>query len=296
MATPIPCLIAQMYIDTSMDLVTVANNGNTGTASLSTSRWYYYVSNRTTASNGQSFLTALDNALTAAAAAATPSAITGGFACVLTSDYKLRITHVNANDTTITLESSTLATRLGFTSASISAPSNLGTCTATASYISRFFWSPDMPVSATGPEWFDPAISYGIPSSAGSAQRSSDMTAAYTDNGTQYDAEYTFNGVEYYYKIRAQSGYTNQDLEGFWEVSLKKGRRVLWWRDRDNTVGQSGAPSEGSATPYNYIEYQPQPLLREKPPFKATAPPRLTHWDVSFPLWVTENGESPMSD
>jgi hypothetical protein len=125
------------------------------------------------------------------------------------------------------------------------------------------------------------------------------MTAAYVSNGIQYDAEYMFNGVQYYYKIRPQSGHTNEDLETWWAAGPRLGRRILMWRDRSNTTGSS-APSEGSASPYNYIEYNPQPDMRGA--FDRVAVPmagagiKLNFWDVNFKFWVTENGETPLTD
>lgn len=152
-----------------------------------------------------------------------------------------------------------------------------------------------MPISMTGPQQFDPALNYGVPSSAGNVQRAPDMTAAAVSNGIQWAAEYRFNGVTPYSLIRLSPPHYNDDLETFWRQSLALGRRVLMWRDRLNLVG-SNAPSEGTASPYNYVEYFPAPELREKLPGTPMVPYVLTHWDVALPFLVTENGETPLTD
>jgi len=186
----------------------------------------------------------------------------------------------------------TTAAALGFSSASFAVAS--GT-TVTATYLSYWWWSPNMPVSMTGPIMFDPAVNYGIPTSAGAAQRSSDQTAAYVTNGTQYEAEYMFNAVEGYYRIRPQSGFTNSDFETWWKNGPRLGRRMLMWRSRDSATG-SNAPSEGSASPYNYVEYNPQPGLKAAPVVEPVSEANLIYWNVKLPLWVTENGETPLTD
>lgn len=280
MATPIPALVSQVIIDSNTDGIQVTS----GTAqTLAQTRYYYFVSNRTTASNGQSLLKAIKDALDTSLAGTV-------WTVKLSAGYKVQLSHDNGASRTVTFDTN-LATYLGFSSASFAVAS---ATTVTATNYSLWWWTPDSIINATGPVPFDPTVSYGVPRSAGNAQWSSDQTAAYTDNGVQYEAEYIFNGVMYYYKIRPQSGYTYYDLETWWSNGPRKGRRCLMWRDRDNAVG-SNAPGAGGATPYNYIEYQPNATLRSRFPAAPTAPPNLFLHDVKLGFWVTENGETALS-
>ena len=283
MATPIPAFVSQ-YLPSSTDTLQVTSGS---LRQLTQTYWYFLVSNRTAASNAQSLLKAVKDNLDLSLGGTTWT-VTLGLSSGL---YKVQISHNNGSSRTITWGAA-LQAALGFSSST----SVVATATTvTATYPSPYWWTPDQVISMTGPTLFDPAINYGIPSSAGAAQRSSDMTAAYVSNQVQHEAEYTFNGVQYYYRIRPQSGHTNEDLETWWNHGPQLGRRLLLWRDRSNTTG-SNAPSEGSATPWNYIEYNPQPDLRSTFPAVPTAPPKLTFWDVTLKLWVTENGETPYSD
>ena len=283
MATPIPTFVSQ-YLPTSTDTLQVT----TGTLqTLAATRWYYLVSNRASASNGQSLLKAVKDLLDASLAGTTWTVTinTSG------SLFKVKISHNNGSSRTITWGAA-LQAALGFASNTTVVAT---ATTVTADYPSPYWWSPDQTISLTGPTLYDPALNFGVPRSAGAAQQSSDGTAAYVSNGILYDAEYTFNGVQYYYKIRPQSGHTNEDIETWWSRGPVLGRRMLMWRDRTNALG-SNAPSEGSASPWNYIEYNPQPDLRRTFPAQPTAPPKLTFWDVTLKLWTTENGESPLGD
>ena len=283
MATPIPAFVSQ-YMPSSTDTLQVT----TGTLqTLASTRWYYLVSNRSATSNGQSLLRAVSTALNTSLVGTTWTVVINASAGV----YKLQLSHNNGSSRTITWGAALQAT-LGFASSTTVVAS---ATTVTADYPSPLWWTPDQVISLTGPVLFDPAINYGVPSSAGAAQRSSDMTAAYVSNGVQLDAEYIFNGVQYYYKIRPQVGHTNEDLETWWRTGPAVGRRMLMWRDRLNALGNN-SPSEGTATPWNYIEYNPQPDLRATFPAVPMAPPKLTFWDVTLKLWVTENGETPLTD
>ncbi|HYF26783.1 MAG TPA: hypothetical protein VD931_13665 [Baekduia sp.] len=283
MATDIPLFVSQIFADSTFT-VTVDN-----AQSLATTRWYYYVSNRSTGSttsNGQSLLTALEEALR--------SATTGGPVWTLrlsSTNYRLQISHAHASSQSITF-GGTLGTALGFASSPVVVAAST---TVTADYPSIWQWSPGMPISGTGPQPWDPAVSYGVPHAVGNAQRAPDQTAAYVSNGVLYDAEIMFNGVENYYTIRPQSGHTNKDLETWWTNGPRKGRRVLMWRDRADATG-SDAPSEGSATPYNYVQYYPAPELQMNFPAVPTAPPNLYYHDVKLSLWLTEDGETPLTD
>lgn len=279
----IPALVSQ-YLPSSTDTLQVTS----GTLqTLASTRWYYLVSNRTATSNGQSLLKAVKDLLDASLAG-TAWTVTLGVSGGL---YKVQISHNNGSSRTITWGAA-LQAALGF-SASTSVVATA--TTVTASFPSPYWWTPDQIVSITGPVMFDPLVNYGCPTSAGAAQRSSDGTAAFVSNGVRFDAEYTFNGVQYYYKIRPQTGHTNEDLETWWKLGPVLGRRVLMWRDRSNTTG-SNAPSEGSASPWNYIAYYPQSDLRANFPATPTAPPKLTFWDVTLKLWDTEDGETPLTD
>ncbi len=283
MATPIPAFVSE-YRAGSTDTAQVT----TGTLqTLASTRWYYFVSNRNAASNGQSLLRAVENMLEASLAPDDWSVTLG----LVSGVYRIRINHDAGVSRTITWGAS-LQAALGFSSSTTVVAAST---TVTASYPSTLWWTPDQVINLTGPVLFDPSINYGVPSSAGAAQRSSDMTAAYVSNGVQYEAEYIFQGVQYYYKIRPQVGYTNQDLETWWAAGPRLGRRMLMWRDRTNAAG-SAVPSEGSASPYNYVEYNPQPDLRANFPAVPMAPPKLTFHNVSLKLWVTENGETPLTD
>jgi len=281
MATDIPAFVSQIFLTSSDDGIT----GSAGTATMSTARWYYLVSNRTAASNGQSLLYALKTALDSATAATWTVTLSA-------TTFKIQLSHNSGSNKEITFESATLATALGFTAATFTV--NTAT-TVTATNLSYFWWSPGMPISGTGPQPWDPAISYGVPHSVGNAQRAPDQTAAYVSNGVLYDAEIMFNGVQDYYTIRPQSGHTNKDLETWWNNGPRKGRRVLMWRDRADATG-SNAPGEGSATPYNYVQYYPAPELQMNFPAVPTAPPNLYYHDVKLSLWLTEDGETPLSD
>ena len=98
-----------------------------------------------------------------------------------------------------------------------------------------------------------------------------------------------------YNRVWPVSGFTNQDFQTWWANGPRIGRRMLMWRDRSNAIG-SNAPSEGSASPYNYVEYNPQPDLKTAPPVTQVSEANLTWWNVRIPLWVTEAGETPMTD
>ncbi len=279
MATPIPAFVSQIVSSSETVQVT---SGTLQT--LSTGRYYYLVSNRTTASNGQSLLKALKDLLDASLAGT-------AWTVQLSTAYKIQLSHNNGSSRTVTFSAS-FATALGFSSASFAVAAST---TVTATNLSYWWWSPGMPISMTGPMMFDPSINFGCPTSAGSAQRSSDQTAAYVSNGTQYEAVYTFTAVDGYYRVWPVSGFTNQDFQTWWANGPRIGRRMLMWRDRANAIG-SNAPSEGSASPYNYVEYNPQPDLKTAPTVTQVSEANLTWWNVRVPLWVTEAGETPMTD
>jgi hypothetical protein len=266
---------------------TVQSTGTPGTpVALSTSHWYYLISNRTAASEGQSLLYALKVALDASSGNTWTVAL-----AKVSGLYRAQLSHNSGSARTVTMTPS-LAAALGFSSSSFSVAAST---TVTAAYPSYWLWTPDRAVSATGPEMFDPAVSYGVPESAGASQRAPDMTVAYVQNGEQWSATYKFRLVEGYYRIRPQSGHTNEDVETWWRNGPALGRRILWWRDRDNATGSS-APSEGSSPAYNYIEYAPQESLRSKIPATAPVENNPYYWDVTFDLWLTDRGAAPLTD
>ncbi len=312
MPTPIPAFASQIVFITGASTlaaapITYVTVGAGTPVEIPRTRYFYFVSNRTSPGNGQSFLRAFKNILDSSLAGTTWTVVLAKQAS--TGLYKVNLSHNNGSSRTIVFTASTgsptVHTGLGFASTSIVVAAG---ATVVADYPSYWFWSPDMPVSMTGPELFDPAISYGIPSSLGFSQRSSDMTGAYGQHGVQYSAEYLFNGVQYNYKIRPWPGHTNEDLFTWWingpmggDVRLpveagpnSSSNRFLLWRDRDNACG-SDAPSAGSASPYNYIEYQPQDSLRARVPATHPFPNNLLWADVKIDCWVTENGESILS-
>lgn len=281
-STPIPAFASQIF--SSGETIQVSGGS---AQTLANTRYYYFVSSRSSATSGQSLLRAIKDLLEASLGGVT-------WTVVLTkvgSLYKIQISHNSGSSKTFDFGSSAWALALGFAGTNHTVNNGV---TLTADYPSFYWWTPDMPISLTGPEVFDPAISYGIPESAGAAQRSPDMTAAYVQNGFQWSADYMFTGVQYYYKIRPQTGHANEDLETWWRNGAGKGARFLMWRNRDNATGSS-APSGGSASPYNYIEYTPNAELRAKLPAGATNPPNLVWWNVTMNCWVTENGEAILS-
>jgi hypothetical protein len=274
MGTPIPALCAQIFIDADTDGAQV----DAGAVSLLVqTHYYYFVSNVPAAIDGQSLMSALQNALDA-------SDGTNAWFVNLSSDYKVQLSHTDTVSAHTVTFDALLATYLGFTSASFSVGANT---TVKATYRARWFWSPDQPINETGPVRFDPSLRHAAFSSAGATQRSTDGTAAYVKNGEQGDATYTFLGIEGAQKFYPQASFVNEDLEGFWRVCFSVGSRVLWWRDRDSTVGVAN-PSGGSSAPYKYIEYQPAEALRADSMFKPTIPSHLVYWDAVFPLWLTE--------
>jgi hypothetical protein len=280
-STPIPALASQIFPSGETLQVT------TGTLqTLPSSRWYYLVSNRTATTNGQSLLFAIKTLLDASLAGTAWTVVINKVG----TTYRIQLSHNNGSSRTITFSAS-FALALGFASTSVVVAT---ATTVTADYPSYWWWTPDMPVSMTGPTIFDHSLNFGVPVSAGASQRSSDMTAAYVQNGIQYDAEFMFSAVQFYYKIRPHGTYPNQDFETWWKNGPCKGRRFLFWRNRDNATG-SNAPSAGGSSPYRYIEYAPQEDLRGVLPAKPTAPPNLVYWDVTLKCWITDNGEAVLS-
>jgi hypothetical protein len=194
--------------------------------------------------------------------------------------------------------SSDLAVKLGFyaTTGGLSTLSILMFgATATADFRSNLFWSPEMVISATGPDWFDPAWAPGISTSAGAAQRSPDMTASFVSNGTQIEGDLIFNSVQPFWRVWPQSdntAYINQDYMTWWTNGPRIGRRFLFWRNRLGLVNTSAPVITQTAPPAAYVEYYPSDRMRAQPLIKAAAPPNLVYWDVTISCWLTERGET----
>lgn len=285
MATAIPVISSEILMDSSIDDVSVTG-GAGGAQTLSAAHTWYMVSNKSAAVDGESLLQGIQSALAASSLdgwTVKLSAPTAG----LNDGLRVQLSHDAGVSRTVNFDA-LLATNLGFTSASFAVAAFT---TVTATYRPRWLWSPDQPVNRTGPRLFDPAVYFATPSSAGAAQRSSDMTANYVENGVQYEALYEFLGVEYNWKVFPDAAHVNEDLVGFWSNGFRKGRRCLWWRDRADAAG-SAAPSGGASSPFKYIIYGPQPDLRAAALFKETVEYNSNYFDVSFPLWVTDLGES----
>lgn len=284
MATPIPALVAQIEVDAdSNTLQSITPPGAAQT--ILDSRYYFGISNVGSSADGQSFLKNLRDKLDSS------SSLT--WVVVLTSEYKVKLTHSSVADADFTLDSG-LATLLGFTATSITVPTGATGYTGTNRV--PWMWTPDMPISDTGPTRFDPTTQYGWPESAGAGQWSPDQTAVFLRNGVQYRAQYRFNGLQGYYLVRPTSGYTYRDFETFWTTYVSKGRRLLMWRDRDNIVG-SATPTEGTGSPYTYVEYYPTDEMRSR---MLAVPvgdsPHLHYWDMTWDFWLTEHGETPYTD
>ena len=302
MAIVIPALCSQIWLDSTTCPVLVTTGAS---QNLPTTYPLYLVSSKAGTSNGQSLFSALITALNASLGGTSWWCAMAKYA---TDDYRVIIGHNNGASRTIDVSGNTaLWLNLGF------AAGNIVVAASTAVYAASpplWWWTPDMPVHRTGPVAFDPAVSYGVPRSAGSAHRSSSMVPAYTYNGVQMDAVYEFHGVMGGHKIRTTSGYTNKSLETFWRNGPALGRRLIWWRNRDNaaatyanhaalvatTAATIAAPSAGSATPYNHIEYAPDADFRASLPATPMFENQLYYWNVRLGLWVTENGETPVDD
>lgn len=273
-STPVPGLVSQVFYTAGSSVQVTGGTEQT----LASTRYYFLVSDHTSTTDGQSLLYALKLLLQASLAGTTWTVVLTAVSGI----YKIQISHNNGSARTITFGSTAFANALGFDGTVFTV--NTMT-TLTADWPSVYWWTPDQPVSSTGPRFFDVSMAYGVPSKPGAAQRAPDMTAAYVENGYVVDASYTFSLVTGYYKIRKHTDRPNESLEIFWE---NMGKRILWWRDRNNATGSS-SPSGGSASPYNYIQYQPQQTMREQIPAKEATPAMLVYWDVTFDLWGTEN-------
>lgn len=287
---PIPAFLTQVIFDFTATVAVTGGSG--GTVALSTSQYFYLLSNKTSSGNGQSLLTALGTALSTADGTAT-------FTCKLTSDFRINITHNAGATKTITL-SSRLGEMLGWyfqgsgSGATLVPPGVSGASGLTP----LWFWTPDMTVSGTGPEMFDPLVNHGVLSSAGAGHRAPDGTASYVANGTQVDAELIFNGVQPYYRAHppyVQDTHTNKDFVTWWSYGIRIGRRILYWRDRSQLVSVAAVTGATSNNIPKYVEYNPTDEARARPLITATNPPGLVYWDVRLPFWLSDRAGAVFS-
>ncbi len=307
MATPIPAFVSMLRADASVYQIRVHwyDSGSIVNGSLQTlsqAHYYYGVSAHAAATNGQSFLEALRVALNASTAAIpgidTPSGSPVAWHVYLGSDYILRLSHNSANILVVNMLDSAAAFSASF-SALMGFTTTLGQTVfsgvvRTAEHLPRFWWSPELPVCGTGPTFFDPSLNVGIPMSASTAQQSSDGSMAFTSNGILTAAEYIFNGVQPYWRIRPQAGHVNADLETWWRYGPALGNRVLMWRNRDHAaVFDQEVPTASGPSPYRYIEYYPNDALVKDFPARPTSGYTLVFWDVGLGFNLTETGETP---
>lgn len=288
-----PAFVSYIRLTTSDYTVQVDVTDSTS-QTIAISRGYYLISNRTAASDGQSFLRALQDALLASCVGtAYESTI---WTVSLTSARRVQIEHnYTLSALGITL-SSNLADLLGFDNTTVSVLTSVGSPVgATADNKPRYWWCPELPPNVVGPEPFDLAVNYGVPSSAGSAFRSSDMTPSYTANGTQYELSLGWRAVQGYHKFRTHPDYVNEDLEGFWAAGPMLGNRMLMFRDAADTATGTAVSGAGSESPYKYIIVAPNAELRGTFPARPVSARNLNYWDADFGLWITEAGESVLS-
>lgn len=298
----IPAYASQIWLDDSTKPIKVST-GTTENLSITTP--YYLVSSKAGAGTGRSLLAAIIGQLNASLVGTSWWVAMAKYG---TDDYRIVLAHNNGSSRTIDVSvNTTLWLNLGF------AAGNIVVAASTlvyASYPPLWWWTPDMPIHKIGPVPFNPADNYCHWSSAGSAHRSPGQVAAYTHNGFQGEAVFEHVGVQGEHKIRKISGYTNKDLETWWRNGPALGRRLIWWRDRDQaatalashaavvaaTALDLAAPSAGSASPYRNVEYNPSDDLRANFPATPLVEGSLYHWNVRLGLWVTENNETPVDD
>lgn len=275
----IPAFTSQILIDTDSDGVQVT----TGTAqTLADDHFYYLVSDEPTAVDGQSLLEAIK-----LAAEASLGGTTWTLWLHTDGSGRVRISHNNGSSRTLTLDT-VLATMLGFTSGTIVVAA---ATTVTSTYPSAWWWSPEQPISEVNGGGWDPAEAAGVPFITGHAHRSPDGTVGYLTNGELKDCTLIFRAVEPYELVRDKAGYTNESLETWWRNGPAKGRKFLWWRDRDDATGDS-SPSTSDG---QYIVLAPSAELMTKfPAVPLPGSELLNHWDVTLEAWLTELGEDPI--
>jgi hypothetical protein len=272
--------------------------GGGSVQTLDASRYYFFLSPKTAASDGQSLLVALK------AKADASSGVAWTF--VLDANLRLKVTHDAGGSTNLILNRG-LAWNLGFakvfatlypvdTTLTITIPVPAGAGGYTAEFRSPWLWCPEMRVSDTGPSLFDPMVSPGIRTSAGSASRAPDMTAAYTTNGVQVEATFIFTAVEAMFRAREPDlsygdVHEREAYETWWRLGPAEGRRFLFWRDKAGLVSglNVGIATAGASAP-PYVEYTPSEAMKAAPEIQPTAPNDLYWWNVTVRAWLTENG------
>jgi hypothetical protein len=283
-----------LYMSQIQTLATDFIQAGTSPAQLIPNTSYYFlVTGKASAGNGQSFLSLLGGLLT------TSGNPGGTWIVSLDANYKVKINHTAGTfDVTMT---DRIAFMLGFgldernltgASYTLSAVPVTG---VTAPYRSAWLWTPDMVISSTGPKLFDPAYSSGIKTGAGSAAFAPDNTASFVSNGVQIAAVHKFSGVQPYSNVRSLydvvlNRQPTGDLETWWRFGPRLGSRILFWRNRSYLVG-GYPPFVNSNLPLQYLEYYPDAALQKEPSIVASSEPNLYYWDVELGFRITERGD-----
>jgi len=288
----IPVFTAQI-LPASTDTIQ-AGGGSVQTLDLT--RYYFFLSSLSTAADGQSLLTALKTKADASSGTA--------WTFLLDANLKLKVTH-NAGGATNLILNRGLAWNLGFAKVfsslyppdlsltqTISVPAGAGGYTA--EFRSPWLWCPEARIHATGPKMFDPYVSPGIRTSAGTAVRSSDMTPSFTKNGEQVAAQFIFTAVEGLYRAREPDltfgdAHEREAYETFWRVNLSEGKRFLFWRDKASIIGFATPSGSGTEAP-TYVEYVPDAETRAEPQMVQSNPDDLFYWTITVGCWLTERG------
>lgn len=258
--------------------------------------YYFLLTSKITSGNGQSYLSLLSALLTASTGGATTWTVT------LTATFRVKLIHNSGSPIDLKMDAG-LAYLLGLNGlyqpgVTATFPGVTSGAGVTLSFPPVWLWTPDQIISDVGPTQFDPQLSSGIRSAAGTASRAPDQTASYTTNGVQMQATYVFRAVSPYYKAHPNEEtfdlvHQREDFTTFWLWGPRLGRRVLVWKDRTETVGVTQFIF-GGGTPYpRYYEYNPSDGLRASPTIAPSAPPNQYYWDITVGLWQTENGETP---
>ena len=289
----IPVFLSQVVAATTDTVQAGAGSVQT----LDATRYYFFLSPKSTASDGQSLLIALK------AKADASSGVAWTF--VLDAHLKLKVTHDSGGSVNLILNRG-LAWNLGFAKVAlttyppdvsltetIAVPAGPGGYTA--EFRSPWLWCPEMRVSSTGPSLFDPMVSPGIRTSSGNSSRAPDQTAQHTKFGEQVEATFIFTAVEGMYRAREPDltfgdVHEREAYETWWRLGPSEGRRFLFWRDKAGLIGLGvGVATAGASAP-PYVEYTPSDALQRAPNCVPSAPEDLYNWNITIPCWLTENG------
>lgn len=294
----IPVFVSQVY-------ATATDGIGVGTAALliPTTRSYYFISNRSSNADGKSLLHEIKQQLDAASGAT--------FTVGLTADLRLKFSHNSGGSITVTMNR-VFAWRLGFgmvfatsyppdVTLTIDVIVPTGAGGYTAEHRSPWLWCPEMCVSGTGPELFDPMTSPGIASSQGSILRAPDGTTSTVSNGVQTDATFSFKGVQPYYRARASdpnyagaNPHEREDCETWWRFGPRLGRQFLFYRNKAVVATGTATTGATSALAPDYVIYAPDAAMRMKPSINATAPPNLIYHDITIGCTLAKDGATPM--